>query len=292
MSENLGSQTAFDQAKSAIQRLGESLTRPREPQSFTLLRLSRSGGRYGGTRPDFQKEAVDADFGQRLGKALESISVSQTAAEPLPALEAIRQLLGENAGERRIVYLFSDFRTRQWDKPDELKKRLTQLDDDHAEIRLVDCKKKPGQLNLAIAALEPEEDIRAAGVQWRMQVSVQNYGPFTVRDVPIYWSADGKPGGTVTLKEVPPNAAAQKEFDVNFALAGEHLIEAHLNADAVNIDNQRYAVVDLPVATPVLLVDGHRAEGNAKRIANALMARKGIQPEFVSPDYLSAPSGR
>ena len=250
MSENLGSLTAFDQAKNAIQRLGESVVRPREPQTFTLLRLSRCGGRYGGTRPDFQKETVDADFAQRLGDALESIEVSQTAAEPLPAFEAIQQLLGENAGERRIVYLFSDFRTRQWDKPDDLKKRLAQLDENHAEIRLIDCVEESGRPNLAITSLEPEEGIRAAGVQWRMQVTVQNYGPSAVRNVPVYWSADGKPGGTVTIDAIPPGRSAQKAFDVNFAVAGEHSIEAHLNADAVDADNHRYAVVDLPVDNP------------------------------------------
>ena len=76
--------------------------------------------------------------------------------------------------------------------------------------------------------------------------------------MPVYWSADGKPGGTVTIDAIPPGRSAQKEFDVNFAVAGEHLIEANLNADAVNIDNHRYAVVDLPVVTPVLLVDGQR----------------------------------
>ena len=194
--------------------------------------------------------------------ALDSIQVSQTAAEPLPAFEAIQQqLLGENAGERRIVYLFSDFRTRQWDKPDELKKRLAQLDENHAEIRLIDCVEESGRPNLAITALEPEEGIRAAGVQWRMQVTVQNYGPSAVRNVPVYWSADGKPGGSVTIDAIPPGRSAQKEFYVNFAVAGEHLIEAHLNADAVNIDNHRYAVVDLPVTTPVLLVDGQRTAG-------------------------------
>ena len=287
MSENLGSQTAFEQAKSAIKRLGESLVRPREPQTFTLLRLSRCGGRYGVTRPDFQKERVAADFGQRLSASLDSIEVSQTAAEPLPAFEAIQQLLGDDAGERRIVYLLSDFRTRQWDKPDDLKKRLAQLDENHAEIRLIDCVEEPGRPNLAITALEPEEDIRAAGVQWRMQVTVQNYGTSAVRHVPVYWSADGKPAGTATIDAIPPGRAAQKEFYVNFAVAGEHLIAANLNADAVNIDNQRYAVVDLPVVTPVLLIDGRRAD--AKRISDALTARKGIQPEIESPDYLSAP---
>lgn len=67
MSENLGSLTAFDQAKDAIKRLGESAARPREPQTFTLLRLSRCGGRYGeAPHFDFEKEKVDADFAQRL----------------------------------------------------------------------------------------------------------------------------------------------------------------------------------------------------------------------------------
>ena len=296
MSENLGSLTAFDQAKSAIQRLGESAVRSREPQSFTLLRLSRCGGRYGagtrysGSRPDFQKEPVAADFAERLSSTLASIQISQTAAEPLPAFETVqRELLGENTGERRIVYLFSDFRTRQWDKPDDLKKRLAQLDENRAEIRLIDCVEDSGRPNLAIASLEPEEDIRAAGVQWRMLVTVQNYGPAAVRNVPVYWSADGKPGGSVTIDSIAPGRAAQKGFYVNFAVAGEHSIQANLNADAVTIDNQRYAVVDLPVATPVLLVDGQHTAGNSKRIADVLTARKGIQPEIVSPDYLSAP---
>ncbi|MGO9109244.1 MAG: BatA domain-containing protein [Thermoguttaceae bacterium] len=289
MSEDLGGLTAFDQAKKAISRLGDSVVRPREPQTFTLLRLSRCGGRYGGTRPDFQKEPVDADFAKRLANTLESIEVSQTAAEPLPAFEAMQQLLGEDFGERRVVYLLTDFRTRQWDKPDDLKTRLAQLDENRTEIRLIDCVEESGRPNLAISSLEPEEGIRAAGVQWRMQVTVQNYGPSAVRNVPVYWSADGKPGGSVAIHEILPGRAAQKEFDVNFAVAGEHLIEANLNADAVNIDNQRYAVVDLPVATPVLLVDGQRSASNSRPIALALTVRKGIQPEIVAPDYLSAP---
>lgn len=289
MSENLGSTTAFDQAKSAIQRLCDSVVRSVEPQTFTLLRLSRCGGRYGGTRPDFQKEPIKSDFAKRLGNALESMDISQTAAEPLPAFEVIQQLLGENTDEHRIVYLLSDFRTRQWDKPDELKKRLAQLDENHVDIRLIDCVDDPGRPNLAIASLEPEEDIRAADVQWRMRVTVRNYGPAAIGNVPVYWSADGKPGGTVTIRSIPAGDWAQEEFYVNFAVAGEHLIEAHLNADAVGADNHRYAVVDLPVTTPVLLVDSDPNRRNAKRLADALTARKGIQPEIESPDYLSAP---
>ena len=194
------------------------MVRPREPQTFTLLRLSRCGGRYGDTRPDFQKEKVDADFAKRLAEKLESIEVSQTAAEPLPAFEASSSSCSAKtpaSGESSIC--FTDFRTRQWDKPDELKKRLAQLDENHTEIRLIDCVEEPGRPNLAIAALEPEEGIRAAGVQWRMQVTVQNYGPSAVRKVPVYWSADGKPGGSVTIDAGPAGPFARRRSSTSIS---------------------------------------------------------------------------
>ncbi len=54
-------------------------------------------------------------------------------------------------------------------------------------------------------------------------------------------------------------------------------------------DNQRFAVVDLPVTTPVLLVDGQRSASNSKPIALALTVHKGIQVEMAAADYLSAP---
>ncbi len=47
--------------------------------------------------------------------------------------------------------------------------------------------------NLAIASLEPEEGIRAAGVRWRMEVAVQNFGPATARNVPVLLHR-GRPG--------------------------------------------------------------------------------------------------
>ena len=50
-----------------------------------------------------------------------------------------------------------------------------------------------------------------------------------------------------------------------------------------------FAVVDLPVTTPVLLVDGQRSASNSKPIALALTVHKGIQVEMVAADYLSAP---
>ena len=80
-----------------------------------------------------------------------------------PALqpEILQQLLGPDEGERRVIYIVSDFRARQWDKPDDLKQRLMQIDTPNTEIRLVDCVEDAGHPNLAITALEPEDGIRA-----------------------------------------------------------------------------------------------------------------------------------
>ena len=257
MSDRRGESSAFEQAKDAILRLGQSMLRPREPQSCTLLRLSRSGNYGGGLRPDFQKERVDSGFAERLGAELKSFDVSQTAAEPRPVFEPeiIQQLLGPDTGERRVIYLFSDFRTRQWDKPDDLKKRLVQLDANSTEIRLVDCVEDSGHPNLAITALEPEEGIRAVGLRWRMKLTVQNYGPATVRKVPFVWTAGGKPSQEI-IDEIPPGGSANKLFYVSFDTAGPQKIAVHLEADAVAADNSRFAVVDVPIEMPVLLVDG------------------------------------
>jgi hypothetical protein len=298
MSDRRGETSAFEQAKDAILRLGQSMLRPREPQSFTLLRLSRGGHYGGGLRPDFQKERVDSGFAERLGAELKSFDVSQTAAEPRPVFEPeiIQQLFGPDTGERRVIYLFSDFRTRQWEKPDDLKKRLVQLDATNTEIRLVDCVEDAGHPNLAVTALEPEEGIRAVGLRWRMKVTVQNYGPATVRKVPFIWTAGGKPSQEI-IDEIPPGGSASKLFYVSFDTAGPKQIAVHLEADAVAADNNRYAVIDVPIETPVLLVDGatNGKPTNSRRLQD-VMSPGGTQPSGIdarrieAPKYLSLPS--
>ena len=40
---------------------------------------------------------------------------------PLPALQAVAQLLGDKDGDRRILYLLSDFRAPQWNDPADLR---------------------------------------------------------------------------------------------------------------------------------------------------------------------------
>jgi hypothetical protein len=303
MSDHWGDTSAFEQAKAVIQRIGEAAVRQSQPQSFTLLRWSRAGQYGGGLRTDFTKEPVDPGFADRLkerlyGKAEEkpyskgesvAFEPSETAAAPGPALEAIGQLLGQEEGERRVVYLLSDFRARQWDKPEELKERLSRLTEDRAEIHLVDCV-DAAHANLAITALEPVEGIRAAGVRWPMEVAVENFGPVAARNVTVRLQEDGRERPPATVAEVPPGGVAKEHFDVNFADAGQHRLAAHLEADAVAADNSRYAVVDLPVEMQVLLIDGGLGYRDAKYLSMALApggrVRTGVRPRIEEPRFL------
>ena len=254
------------------------------------MRFSRAGQYGGGLRADFAKEPVDVDFAKRLSEKLAAMDVSQTAAQPLPSLEAIAQLLGDDDGERRLIYLLSDFRSRQWDKPDELKERLTRLGENHAEIRLIGCV-DTAHANLAITALEPEAGIRAAGVRWRMEVTVQNFGRVAARSVTVLLTEDGHARPPVTIADIPAGGVATQRFYVNFVDAGEHRIAARLEADAVAADNARYAVVDLPPEMPVLLVDGDPGGRDAKYLSWALTpggrVRTGVRPRIETPRFLA-----
>ena len=293
MSDRWGDTNAFDQAKAAIQRIGAAAARETQPQTMTLLRFSQVNRPGRGTQADLVNKPVGPDFPAKLAEELKLLEVSQTAAEPGPALEALDSpLLASAEGERRIVYLLSDFRARQWDKPTELKKQLQRLSDAGTELRLIDCV-KAARPNLAIASLEPAEGIRAAKVEWSMEVGVQNFGPTTVKDVSVLLSEDnGAARGGLAIAEIPPGQVVKERFPVFFPTARQHFIAARLEHDAVETDNSRFAVVDLPAEVPVLLVDGDEAATDA-RYLNMLLApggqvTTGIKPTIEMPAYLGA----
>ena len=197
MSDRWQDTDAFAEAKKVVARIGSEATAHDHLQSFSLLRFSRVGSSPRPADADFLKEPVDGSFAERLDRVLAKIAVTQTAAGPLPALRAMSQLLGRDDGARRIVYLVSDFRARQWDEPGDLRKELVELDKAGAEIHLVDCidSTRP---NLAITSLAPAEGIRAAGVAWPMEVAVRNFGTSPARNVSVVLLEDGHVRPAVT----------------------------------------------------------------------------------------------
>ena len=289
MSDRWADTSAFAEAKAVIERIGRDAGRGLNPQTFTLLRFSRVGSDELGTRPDMLEETVDSGFADRLREVLDQMDVSETAAGPIPVMEAVDRLTGNSAG-RRLVYLISDFRVRQWRTPGDLKNRLLELQRRSARLRLVNCVDS-ARPNLAITALDPGEGTRAAGVPLFMEVSVANFGLLPVDDVPVLLQADGTPRPAVKVGPIPPGESVRQRFAVQFPSAGEHRVVARLESDPVAADNSRHAVIDFPADLPVLLIDSDAGAADAGYLSAALSpggpVATGINPRIEKPRYLS-----
>ena len=290
MSQRWADRSALGEAKAVVQRIGVEVSRPSQPQAFTLLRFSQAGQLQHGTYPDVLKEPVDQAFPERLEALLEDMEVSQTAAEPIDALQAIDQLLGDAGDERRIVYLVTDFRQRQWDDPTELREQLLRLSDATAELHLVNCA-GPSKENLAVASIQAVEGIHAAGVPLLMDVAVRNAGSEPARDVSVLLEEDGRARPAVKIDDIPPGETVEQRFLVRFATAGEHQVVCRLESDAVALDNVRYQTLNLPSDVPVLLVDGSPEARDARFLSIALApggsVQTGISPRIETLRFLT-----
>jgi len=290
MSDRWADTDAFSEAKRVIEQIGLNAVRENHPQSFSLIRFSNAAMPPGVGKPDMLKHAVGQNFDEELEKQLGKLNVSQTAAGPLPALQSIAKLFGDTADEQRIVYLISDFRVRQWNDPQEIRKELAQLADMGIDLRLINCVDRV-RPNLSIGSLERVEGIHAAGVPWFMDVTVWNHGSDSVSDVAVTLSEDGHGRPSVVVPEITPNHTATERFLVHFPAAGPHDVTAQLSGDAVEADNHRYATIALPAAVPVLLVDGDANARDARYFSYALApgesVRTGVQPQIEMPRFLS-----
>ncbi len=290
MSDRWSAGNAFDKAKEVIYRIAESAMAQPTPQEVTLLRFSQAD-RPGNRQPDLLQTAVDTQFLQQVKDRIGPLEASQTAAGPLPALKAVGQLLGqqEETGEL-VIYLISDFRTKDWASPTDVKDQLLQFQKRGARLFFVQCVESMHD-NLGIAELTPLPGVRAVGAEMFMEIAVTNHGDSPASNVPISLEEDGSPRPAVTLRHIRPGETVRERFRVHFEKAGQHFITARLETDAVAADNYRYAALDVPAGLPVLIIDGDPAGGEGRFIALALesdpRARTGILPQIEQPRFLS-----
>jgi hypothetical protein len=325
MSDRWLNTNAFDEAKKAVKRLAEKAVEQSESQTFTILRFSQAGafpnaqaGGDTGLRPDLANEAVPApsdiegrkEFLAKIDSLLDGMEVSQLAVGPANALQDIPQLVGTGGDARRVVYVFSDFRGRDWESDTEVQDLLSGLvegrtyyakvaqeqklsgpyPDDlsafKADVRLVYCvdEERP---NLAITELAYAGGIPAVNVAFRMRFTVQNFGKLEAKNVKVLRKTvtcidrEGQtlrtehPGSPETIEEIRPGESVTKEFEVKFEQAGEHEIAVSLEGpagDAIAVDNYRYCAVSVPIEAAVLLVDCETEARGARAVEFALLA--------------------
>jgi hypothetical protein len=256
MSDAWADTTAFDEAKKVILRLGKQAAQQPARQEFTLLRFSQAAQPARGTQADVSNETIDGDeFPKKLEQTLGSLNVSQLSTGPAEALKAAVQMIGDGADANHVVFLVSDFRTKDWTTATELQKLLRKLNEAGAKIQLINCV-DAARPNLAITGLRPGRGTRAAGVPLPMEVTVRNYGTTPATNVSVRLEEQGTQRPAIEIDKINPGSSVTRQFEVRAQTAGQRRIAAYLAPDAVRLDNVRQTVVDFPTGVPVLIVDG------------------------------------
>jgi uncharacterized membrane protein len=315
MSDRAGGMDALEQALAFTRELGAEAARQELRQRFTLLRFSKAQA-AGQAEPDaplaaavadLNADEVDLGFPQRLEAIRTRIRPTQLPVGPEPALQVVRRLIAQNTNEYRILYLVSDFRTKEWDNPREIRELLSDLENLGVQIRLVNCV-RARHSNLAITQLQPADETRASGVPLFVNISVTNYGDQVAEKVPLQVrtlfyepltaenAAADRPNAQVDespmleINRLEPGETVTERVQVYFPKAGQHVVEAVLPDDALAADNRRWCVIDFPEEESVLVIDGDPAGRNAFYVQAIFepgqRARTGVRPDVQNTAFL------
>jgi hypothetical protein len=294
--------TAFDRGRRVVERIAADLAAGSGSQQLTVGLSSQfavAAGDRGGLRLALPRQPVSPATVQAVRDALGDTAESAGSAGPREAIAAVaRELSGESAGgsaEPRVLWMVGDFRSRDWLGSAEPAATLRQLAADGVTLRFVDCAAdSPPAGNLTIERLEVIGGVPAAGVLLPVEVEVRNDGGGPARDVLVELREDGAGRPGVRIDEVPAGGVASGRFDVRFAAAGSHTLEAGLPADTLPADNVRRAVVDVVDRVEVLIIDGAAAgptSGDGFYVATALApgvgAATGLRPRVEPPAALA-----
>ena len=255
---------------------------------------------------DLLSRSVPADPTALLSKIKLTVP-SALDCDPSDALELIAPLLQQASNEKAIVYLMSDFRSKDWSNPTVIKQQFLSLPGDEPDLQLVDCAPDRHE-NLTLVSVQPQQEVLAAGVPALLNVSVRNNGAAPVRNVSVRVTAvdysdrqaEPKPtaafSGVVTdlpvvlIDRIEPGELVTRSVQVLFPRSGSHVIEAQLPPDPLQADNSARCVLDLQEGIRVLLVDGDPTGKHSFFFESALNpggnAKTGLIMSREGPEYL------
>jgi hypothetical protein len=283
--------SALNEAKRAVQAIVDQARRQSDAQRITLLRFSEAARLSAGAQPEVFSQPIDDALLSKLETILAGWKPSETDVGPAEALKVVPRLPLAGEDQTVILYLVSDFRSRQFAAATDVRKLLDDLKQDVAQTHLVRTA-KDSRPNLAITALVPESGVRAAGVETEMNVTIANYGEDPAREVLVQFQQDGDALPAVAVDEIPAGKEQTKKFRVQFTGVGPHCLSAALESDAVEVDNRRYFACQLPAARPVLIIDGSPDGRGARQLSLALdpggNTHTGWSPQVEPASFLSS----
>jgi hypothetical protein len=288
--------SAFDRARDVIANVVHRAAQEDTEHSLTLLRFSHAAA---GAHPEYLHEPLTDEFLAEVEELKSELVPTQLSVGPLETLDALHRTLKPDEDEDLIVYVVSDFRSEQWQDATALRQAVSRLADMNAQLQIVQCVKK-SRPNLAVTHLAPMPGQQAAGVRMTMELEVTNFSntdspPVAVQvQQRIHIREVGGPGeimslGSVKFDKIIAGQTALRTFEVSFNTSGYHEVRARLPADALVTDNERFCVLDVPAAVPVLILDGggpDSTEGLESIFSSSPKISTGLKAQVESPHFL------
>lgn len=294
--EREGVKTSFKEAKRVItDEIAKNASEAANVQKVKVIRM---------TNPNeivYRTDRLNPETTKELGNKLNGIECTALHADLMDSLRKARELLKETPQDETILYIVSDFRQHDWGGPgkDELQKELKLLADANVHLKFVDVahparkEAEAGQhANLAIVKLQPRAAVVGQGMPpTSFSVAVANFGPTVREGVQVKIKLDGVPQlqADVPLPPIPAGGVETGEFEIYLDKIGINQVSANIatEEEGLNLDNTRYAVVEVKERVPILAVDGDLA--NAKRDDSDLAPlRRLFQPSSgydISPGF-------
>jgi len=245
-----GSETRFEQGKEAVRQLIKGSV---SGDGYSLISLS-NGGQSDLIAPTFRQDSFLAE--------LDRILVTELPIDLNGAFARLESLLIESPQpQEKEILIVSDFQQKDWSptgsKRQNLETRLARIADENVRFTLVNVGE--GMLeNLAISDLKVEPQPVLIGQESTITATIQSFGGQPLENLAVELLVDDRSIASQTINE-PNQESTQVIFRHNWQSAGPKSIVVKLVNDRLEADNQRFQVVTVRDAIPVLIVEGHPA---------------------------------
>ncbi len=306
--DNENDPAAFDRAKATLSLIARR-ARDRQNQKFTLLRYSKvpvdqiqvaSSVDEVNSVADIENILVDSQFEALLETVKGTLELSWLNVGIEAALKRVSTLVDERSDENAIVYVLSDFRSKDWETTKRIADDLAAIRGADGAIELINCATTT-TANVAIVDLQALSNVRVAGTPLMMQLKVKNFGTdpvskvqarvstasFSQPNIPEGLSSRKEDLPTVFIAEIAPGETQTRNFPVFFETVGTHAVTTELKNDGVTADNLRHCTVEFAASSKVLMIDdAEQLNSDFLSLALSPNGSTGVEPVFATKDFL------
>ncbi|MFO0945745.1 MAG: BatA domain-containing protein [Planctomycetota bacterium] len=286
MAESGGPGDCFSEAAAVLENLVKGISDRPGNHGLTLLRTSSP-------TPELMVSKADEQSLLKTRELLAKGKASYLATPPAKGILAAAEQAAASDASRKIVYVLTDFRAKDWPRDGELSQALRRMSEAGVNLQLIDAAPGAG-LNLGIEQAVARTGSAAVGVPFAIDVAIRNYSNNAVSQVALAATVDGRSLPTHAVERIEPNAVANTTISLEVAEPGQHQVTISLPEDALARDNTAYVFVDLPERLPVLIIDGSKDREDSAFLSLALSpggaVRTGLATVVHGPEYLAGGS--